>query len=102
MPTTSLTDTPDHNRMSTAMVVLTLSLLLGLQPITTDLYLPALPGLTQDLGASMAQAQLTLSALLLAFGGQVLAAGQGLDALPFNKKLQLAKVGDPDARMAVP
>ncbi len=40
-------------------------------------------------------------ALLLAFGGQVLAAGQGLDALPFDKKLQLAKVGDPDARMAV-
>ena len=45
-----------------------LSLLLGLQPITTDLYLPALPGLTRDLGASMAQAQLTLTALLLAFG----------------------------------
>ena len=55
-------------RMSPALVVLTLSLLLGLQPITTDLYLPALPGLTQDLGASMAQAQRTLSQLLLAFG----------------------------------
>lgn len=54
--------------MSSALIVLVLSLLLGLQPITTDLYLPALPGLTRDLGASMAQAQLTLSALLLAFG----------------------------------
>jgi DHA1 family bicyclomycin/chloramphenicol resistance-like MFS transporter len=70
-----MNDTPDHNRMSTAMVVLTLSLLLGLQPITTDLYLPALPGLTQDLGASMAQAQLTLSALLLAFGASQLVWG---------------------------
>jgi DHA1 family bicyclomycin/chloramphenicol resistance-like MFS transporter len=54
--------------MSATQVVWMLSLLLGLQPITTDLYLPALPGLTQDLGASMAQAQLTLTALLLAFG----------------------------------
>ena len=41
--------------MSSGRVVLVLSLLLGLQPITTDLYLPALPGLTQDLHATMAQ-----------------------------------------------
>jgi DHA1 family bicyclomycin/chloramphenicol resistance-like MFS transporter len=61
--------------MSPSLVVLTLSVLLGLQPITTDLYLPALPGLTQDLGASMAQAQLTLSALLLAFGASQLVWG---------------------------
>ncbi len=54
--------------MSPTLVVLFLAMLLGLQPITTDLYLPALPGLTQQLGASMPQAQLTLSALLLAFG----------------------------------
>lgn len=54
--------------MSSALVVLVLALLLGLQPVTTDLYLPALPGLTQELGASMPQAQLTLTALLLAFG----------------------------------
>lgn len=67
--------TPRHTRMSAAQVVLMLSLLLGLQPITTDLYLPALPGLTQDLGASMAQAQLTLTALLLAFGASQLVWG---------------------------
>nr|WP_315489226.1 multidrug effflux MFS transporter [uncultured Rhodoferax sp.] len=54
--------------MPPALIVLTLALLLGVQPITTDLYLPALPGLTRELGASMAQAQLTLTALLLAFG----------------------------------
>ncbi len=54
--------------MSPGTIVLLLSLLLGLQPITTDLYLPALPLLRTDLGASMAQTQLTLSALLLAFG----------------------------------
>ena len=53
---------------SQAMTVLLLALLLGLQPVTTDLYLPALPALTQGFGASMVQAQLTLTALLLAFG----------------------------------
>jgi DHA1 family bicyclomycin/chloramphenicol resistance-like MFS transporter len=54
--------------MPAPRIVLFLSLLLGLQPITTDLYLPALPGLAQDLGATMPQAQLTLTALLLSFG----------------------------------
>ena len=54
--------------MPPGLTVLILSLLLGLQPITTDLYLPALPALTAGFGAPMAQAQLTLSALLLAFG----------------------------------
>lgn len=50
------------------LVVLTLALLLGVQPVTTDLFLPALPAITDGFGASMAQAQLTLTALLLAFG----------------------------------
>jgi MFS transporter, DHA1 family, multidrug resistance protein len=54
--------------MAPGLVVLTLSLLLGLQPVATDLYLPALPALTNGFGASMAQAQLTLTALLLSFG----------------------------------
>ena len=54
--------------MPASLVVWFTSLFLGLQPITTDLYLPALPSMTQALGASMPQAQLTLSALLLCFG----------------------------------
>ena len=54
--------------MSPTLIVLVLSLLLGLQPITTDLYLPALPALTSGFGATMPQAQLTLTGLLLAFG----------------------------------
>jgi DHA1 family bicyclomycin/chloramphenicol resistance-like MFS transporter len=59
---------PRATVMSPALVVLTLALLLGIQPVTTDLYLPALPALTSGFGARMSQAQLTLSALLLAFG----------------------------------
>ncbi len=54
--------------MSPALVVLVLSLLLGIQPVTTDLYLPALPSLTAGFGAPVSQAQLTLTILLLAFG----------------------------------
>lgn len=61
--------------MSTRLVVLILALLLGMQAITTDLTLPALPALRESLGASMQQTQLTLTALLLAFGVSQLAWG---------------------------
>lgn len=54
--------------MPAGRVVLLLALLIGLQPLSTDLYLPALPALTTGLGASMTQAQLTLMALVLAMG----------------------------------
>lgn len=54
--------------MSRHFVVLLLALLLGLQAVTTDLYLPALPAIRESLDASMADIQLTLTALLLAFG----------------------------------
>jgi DHA1 family bicyclomycin/chloramphenicol resistance-like MFS transporter len=54
--------------MPPTLIVVVLSLLLGIQPITTDTYLPALPALQHDLRASMPQVQLTFAALLLAFG----------------------------------
>lgn len=54
--------------MPPSLVVVVLAVLLGIQPVTTDLYLPALPALTGSFSAPMSQAQLTLSALLLAFG----------------------------------
>ncbi len=74
MPVSSPTTAPtaaQHahaTRMSATLIVLMLATLLGIQPVTTDLYLPALPALTAGFGAPMSQAQLTLSALLLAFG----------------------------------
>ena len=58
----------DTSPMSAGLVVLTLAITLGIQPVTTDLYLPALPALTASFGAPVSQAQYTLSALLLAFG----------------------------------
>lgn len=71
--------------MTPATLVVLLSLLMGLQPVTTDLYLPALPGLTAYFGAPMAQAQLTLSGMLLAFGCSQLAGVRSpwAIALPF-------------------
>ena len=54
--------------MSAGTVVFVLSLLLGIQPVTTDLYLPALPAITSGFGATLSQAQLTLTGMLLAFG----------------------------------
>jgi DHA1 family bicyclomycin/chloramphenicol resistance-like MFS transporter len=51
-----------------ALAALALGLLLGLQPVTTDFYLPALPLLRHELGASMSAAQLTMSSLILCFG----------------------------------
>ena len=61
--------------MTPGWVVLFLSLLLGIQPLATDLYLPALPAVTAAFGAPMAQVQATLTALLLSFGAAQLVWG---------------------------
>jgi MFS transporter, DHA1 family, multidrug resistance protein len=59
--------------MNPATVVVLLTLMLGIQAITTDLYLPALPMLTRDLQATMSSSQLTMSALIICFGiGQLI------------------------------
>jgi len=54
--------------MSPMSIVLLLTLLMGIQPVTTDLYLPALPTISQALGASTGATQLTLSVLIICFG----------------------------------
>ena len=53
--------------MHANLVILLLALAIGLQPVSTDLYLPGLPGLAKDLHASVAMVQYTLTGLLLAF-----------------------------------
>jgi MFS transporter, DHA1 family, multidrug resistance protein len=71
MPLSSAAPRP----MTTPSVVVMLTLLLGIQPVTTDLYLPALPTLQHELGASIGAAQFTLSALIIAFGFAQLVCG---------------------------
>lgn len=68
-------------RPTLALAAATLALLMGLQPVTTDMYLPALPLLTRELGAGMAAAQLTMAALILAFGMAQLVWGPLADRL---------------------
>lgn len=53
---------------SAALTVIMLGLLLGLQPLATDLYLPALPQIQHGFAAHVSQMQLTLTGFLLAFG----------------------------------
>lgn len=67
-PPSSPIHSPATRPMPAQRVVVLLAMLLGIQPVTTDLYLPGLPALTSGFAAPMAQAQLTLTALLLAFG----------------------------------
>lgn len=63
-----MNDSESPRPPATWVIVVALSLLLGLQPITTDLYLPALPQMQRALGVSPSASQLTLSVLVLAFG----------------------------------
>ena len=65
--------------MTPQMASLMLTLLLSLQPVTTDLMLTALPSLAADLHATMAPVQFTLSATILAFGIAQLAWGPVAD-----------------------
>lgn len=58
---------------SKAALVLILGTLTALGPLSIDMYLPALPMLTRDLGAGAAQIQATLSACILGLAlGQLL------------------------------
>ena len=71
--------TAPTRRPSALIAAVALALLLGLQPVTTDLYLPALPAIQAELRASMHATQLTMAALLLSFGFGQLVAGPVAD-----------------------
>lgn len=59
---------PARVAMSTLHAATALALLLGLQPVLTDLYLPALPLIAREFAAPLSAVQMTMSALILAFG----------------------------------
>lgn len=65
--------------LGAAVASITLALLLGLQALTTDMYLPALPMLAAELRAPMPAVQLTMSALIMGFGLSQLAWGPVAD-----------------------
>ncbi|GAA3991367.1 multidrug effflux MFS transporter [Thermobifida alba] len=63
-----------RSRQAAALLVFVLSLLTATSSLATDLYLPAFPEISADLGATEAQVQLTLTAIMvgLAVGQLVL------------------------------
>ena len=48
-------------------LALLLTTLVALEPLSTDLYLPALPGMTAEFATDVARVQLTLSVFLIGF-----------------------------------
>jgi MFS transporter, DHA1 family, multidrug resistance protein len=87
----TLPSTPEAESASTAHLrphhVLLLGLLSMLGPLAKDMYVPALPALSHDLGATTAQTQITLSAFILGFAlGQVIV-GPISDALGRKRPL---------------
>lgn len=85
MPPTAVTSSAsaplEPPRPRTETVVLALMLLLGTQPISTDLYLPSLPSLPGIFGVSIATVQLTLSVMVISFGTAQLLLGPVADRL---------------------
>lgn len=68
-------------------LVLVLGALSAIGPLTIDTYLPALPALSADLGATDSQAQLTITGLLVGLGLGQLLVGPLSDAVGRRKPL---------------
>ncbi|HJZ49241.1 MAG TPA: multidrug effflux MFS transporter [Roseiflexaceae bacterium] len=87
LPEQSAAASKDRSTAIRPLHVLILGGMSALAPLSTDMYLPALPALSRDLGASMAQTQVTLSAGILGLAlGQVIA-GPSSDALGRRRPL---------------
>ena len=70
-------------------LVLVLGALSSIGPLTIDTYLPALPELSAEMGATHSQAQLTITGLLLGLGLGQLFIGPWSDAVGRRKPLLL-------------
>ncbi len=70
-----------------AQLVIILGALTAFGPLSIDMYLPALPSLSRDFGASTSQTQLTLSACLLGLAAGQAIAGPISDALGRRRPL---------------
>ena len=85
--TTLTTDTPPPARTEPPVgraylrLVVVLGLLIAIGPLTIDMYLPALPTLSAELGATQPQAQLTLTGIMIGLGLGQLVLGPLSDAL---------------------
>lgn len=71
---------PPRSRGAIALLVLVLGVLTATGPLATDMYLPAFPQITEELGASEAQIGLTLTAIMLGLAVGQLVIGPMSDA----------------------
>ncbi|MEU3986540.1 multidrug effflux MFS transporter [Streptomyces sp. NPDC026672] len=86
-PTGSETDTGSPTQGARLRTVLMLGSLVAVGPLTTDMYLPALPAVARQLDTSAASVQLTLTATLIGLALGQLVAGPMSDALGRRKPL---------------
>jgi DHA1 family bicyclomycin/chloramphenicol resistance-like MFS transporter len=81
-----------HGKLGPILFLVLLGAMSAFPPVTTDIYLPALPQLTHDLGGSAAQGQQTLAAYFLGLGGGQLFYGPWTDRIG-RKPVMLAGTG---------
>ena len=74
-------------------LVLVLGSLIAIGPLTVDMYLPALPELTAQMGATDAQAQMTITGLLVGLGVGQLLIGPLSDAVGRRRPLLFGLIG---------
>ncbi len=79
-----MTSPPTNGRLKLVLIIGGLS---AFGPLSMDLYLPALPSLTRDLGGSASLVQLTLTACLLGLAAGQVVAGPLSDALGRRRPL---------------
>lgn len=72
--------TPVRSRRSIALLVLVLGVLTATGPLATDMYLPAFPQITEELGTSESRVGLTLTAIMLGLALGQLVIGPMSDA----------------------
>lgn len=92
LSSSSSPDTDTTSLAGTNKLVLVLVSLAILGPLSIDMYLPALPELQRDLGASASLAQLTLSACLLGLASGQLVAGPLSDTMGRRKPVLIGMV----------
>jgi len=78
-PTVGRMPSPSRAALTHGMVIAAVVLLTGLQPVSTDLYLPGLPTLRSDFGVSASAVQMAHSLYVLCFGFSQLAWGPASD-----------------------
>ncbi|MGV0795205.1 multidrug effflux MFS transporter [Mycolicibacterium sp. XJ1819] len=80
-------DAAPAGRPSRARMIVLLGLLVALGPLTIDMYLPALPGIADELGVSSSVAQLTLTGTLVGLALGQLVVGPLSDSLGRRRPL---------------